>query len=745
MSRYCSGRDLSPVLNAAQSWKEKCLLGRGSVFGDESLWNAENSKELYRLWKTYYEDGEDRRTQPKDFAETLLSYCDAKDKKELLAKLVAEAYWVIYLCPYKRISVETKKDRIRSAWKLSGEELEESHFYLSDQMLLGVGSAGQRFNHSFWSEFGYFADVLAHLLSMESDERKSLVNDGWKFSEWLEGFSGDTDSGWGKPQFRHMLLFLLFPDEFERVFSDRQRKAIAIAFNSNSQDIETMSPHDLDVLLLETRQKKEMEMGRPIDWYEESLRSKWDQKTKISEEGQGREGDSNLLGGRLEIIDSDMAKNIIFYGPPGTGKTYTLNQLKTDYITKKTEASERDRLAAILRPLTWWQVAALVLAQANRAVEVIEIAKHEWVEIKGELTPSNENVKPTLWSVLLGRSSEVEKPTHPIIFDRSKNNSGRWEWQLSADWKNDVPEVEELQKQLIETLGASTVGDISRYEYVTFHQSYGYEDFVEGIRPVQGEGGQEVSYRIEPGVFKQICFYAKQDPNRRYAIFIDEINRGKISKIFGELITLLEPDKRARYSKDGVLESGMELTLPYSKESFGVPENLDVYATMNTADRSIVLMDTALRRRFKFKELMPAPKVIKGENGDGTIDGGEDGRIDLRKLLEAINKRIQFLRDRDHVLGHSYFMEVKFFEDLRRVFSDEILPLLQEYFYEDWRKIQIVFRDIGDNGQPSEHQIVCGKEVKGLDVIGFDHDDYEDQVVYSVNEISSAAIRKIYE
>lgn len=740
MSRYCSGRDLSPVLDAAQSWKEKCLLGGGSVFGDESIWSVENAEELFRLSHLYYSN-EKLWVKPEDFAEALLSLCDKSDEKELLAKLIAEMYWVMYLSPYKLLKIETKKNRIRNAWNLSAEvEIDTSHVYLSEEILQGAGNPGKKFNIEFWREFKYFISLLVKLLPLESGEKETLLNDGWKFSKWLDGIP-DRKS----VQFRHMLLFLLFPDEFDRVFSDKDRKDIAIAFNLDSEGIEEMSQCDLDKLLLETRQKKEREKGQPIDWYDEEMEPKWKKGVKVSEGGRDYEGDSDFPGNHLEIIDSDMAKNIIFYGPPGTGKTYSLNQLKTGYVTKKAEASESDRLAAILGPLTWWQVAALVLAEVNKAVEVIEIAKHEWVEIKGKLTPSNENVKPTLWSVLHGRSLEAEKPTHPIIFVRSKNKSGRWEWQLSADWKNDVPEVEELLEQLRKTLNASAARDIFRYEYVTFHQSYGYEDFVEGIRPVQGEGGQEVNYRIEPGVFKQICFRAKQDPDRRYAIFIDEINRGKISKIFGELITLLEPDKRARYSKDGVLESGMELTLPYSKESFGVPRNLDVYATMNTADRSIVLMDTALRRRFKFEELMPDVKLIKGGSGNGTIDDGQGGDIDLRKLLEAINKRIQFLRDRDHVIGHSYFMGVKSFENLRRVFSDEILPLLKEYFYEDWRKIQIVLRDIGGDGQPNEHQIVHGERIRELDAIGFDHDDYEDQVVYSENEISPASIRKIYE
>ena len=740
MSRYCSSvRDIAPILQAAQSWKEKCLLRGNSVFGDEPLWSMENLKELLRLSRLYYED-EDRWASPADFAEALLSPCDVGDKQALLAKLVAEMYWVIYLCPYKLIKVETKKDRIRDAWSLSGEELDGSHRYLSEEVLHGVGNPGAKFNIAFWREFKYLISVLVELLPLEGDERKNLLNDGWEFSKWLEDIP-DGES----VQFRHMLLFLLFPDEFERVFSDKDRKSIAMVFNPNLKSIKGMSLHDLDKLLFETRQKQEEERGQPIDWYEESIQSEWKKKSKISGEDQNHEHDSTILQNNTETAAPEVAKNVIFYGPPGTGKTYQLNQLKTNYITEEAKASEIDRLEKILKPLTWWQVVALVLARLDKAVEVSEIAEHEWVEIKSKLTPSNDNVKPTLWGALLTRFPEAEKPIHPVIFARGQSKRGRWEWKLGEDWKYDIPEIETLLGQLSEESNAPTIGNISRYEYVTFHQSYGYEDFVEGIRPVPSEDNQEVNYRVEPGVFKRICAHAKKDPDRRYAIFIDEINRGKISKIFGELITLLEPDKRARYSRDGVLESGMELTLPYSKESFGVPANLDVYATMNTADRSIVLMDTALRRRFEFKELMPAAKFIKGESGDGTIDDGEGGRIDLRKLLESINKRIQFLCDRDRMIGHSYFTEVKSFGDLQQAFSLKILPLLQEYFYEDWRRIQMVFRDIGAGGQPSEHQIVCGREVRELDVIGFDHDDYEDQVDYSVNKISSVAIRKIYE
>lgn len=243
-----------------------------------------------------------------------------------------------------------------------------------------------------------------------------------------------------------------------------------------------------------------------------------------------------------------------------------------------------------------------------------------------------------------------------------------------------------------------------RISFTTFHQSYGYEEFIEGIKPIIDENKQDIGYTIEPGVFKRFCDNAKsitristgiestviEENTEPYVFIIDEINRGNISKIFGELITLIESTKRA-----GMPEAASAI-LPYSGDEFSVPSNVYILGTMNTADRSIALMDTALRRRFQFVEMMPDSDVLRKIHADKVED------LDVAAMLDKINERIEYLYDREHTIGHAFFTDLKddaTLEKLQSIFEKSVIPLLQEYFYEDYQKIQLV---LGDNAKSDD-------------------------------------------
>ena len=211
-----------------------------------------------------------------------------------------------------------------------------------------------------------------------------------------------------------------------------------------------------------------------------------------------------------------------------------------------------------------------------------------------------------------------------------------------------------------------------RIVFVTFHQSMSYEDFIEGIKPKTEDG--KITYEVKDGIFKKLCEKAKDNNTQitqNYVMIIDEINRGNVANIFGELISLIEDDKRCGASEELCAE------LPYSHDIFSVPKNVYIIGTMNTADRSVEALDSALRRRFTFKEMMPKSELVPEENN-------------VRSIFKIINQRIEVLKDREHQIGHSYFMGVEKEDDLKDVFYDKIIPLLQEYFYGDYEKIQLV-------------------------------------------------------
>ncbi|MGH2884499.1 MAG: McrB family protein, partial [Solirubrobacteraceae bacterium] len=232
--------------------------------------------------------------------------------------------------------------------------------------------------------------------------------------------------------------------------------------------------------------------------------------------------------------------------------------------------------------------------------------------------------------------------------------------------------------------GETEVGPLTR---VTFHPSYTYEDFVEGYkpRPTDGRGGLELELR--DGIFKRICRAAEDDP-RPYLLLIDEINRGNVPKIFGELVTLLELDKR-----------GISVLLPYSGETFSIPSNVFIVGTMNTADRSIRLLDAALRRRFAFIELLPDPEVLQGAAVD---------RLALDAFLLELNQRILKYVGREKQIGHSFFLDregkpITESEDFVAHFLSEVLPILQEYAFEDYT---LLGQLLGDGVVDTELQVI---------------------------------------
>ena len=277
-----------------------------------------------------------------------------------------------------------------------------------------------------------------------------------------------------------------------------------------------------------------------------------------------------------------------------------------------------------------------------------------------------------------------------------------------------------------------------RISFTTFHQSYGYEEFIEGIKPIIDENKQDIGYTIEPGVFKKFCDNAKsitrtstgiestviEENTEPYVFIIDEIKRGNISKIFGELITLIESTKRA-----GMYEAASAI-LPYSGDEFSVPSNVYILGTMNTADRSIALMDTALRRRFQFVEMMPDSDVLRKIHADKVED------LDVAAMLDKINERIEYLYDREHTIGHAFFTDLKddaTLEKLQSIFEKSVIPLLQEYFYEDYQKIQLV---LGDNAKSDDSlKFIIDEKVVAKNIFKGNVEDVIDlpEKKYSIN------------
>ena len=392
----------------------------------------------------------------------------------------------------------------------------------------------------------------------------------------------------------------------------------------------------------------------------------------------------NIINGLTSIIDNgnnpgNSSKNIplnqILYGPPGTGKTYnTVN--KAIKITNPDFDLKQNR--------------EILKEEFNRLVKIGQIVFttfHQSMSYEDFI----EGIKP------LKPKNEGDNVNYDILPGIFKKICG------DAKTPNQIS-FEEAYNQLKEKLSNGEILDLvtpTGYKYsVSLNSNNNLTLYTGGVKDkAQGtltkENIQkcisEENIQWYKGYFLGVIDFLKKEYNyttdnsefKNYVLIIDEINRGNVSQIFGELITLIEEDKRLGNNE------ALEITLPYSKETFGVPPNLYIIGTMNTADRSVEALDTALRRRFSFQEMPSNPDLIKTEgvlkDANGVLEG-----IDLVKLLGIINNRLEKLLDKDHLIGHSYFMNIKTVEELEVVFRNKVIPLLQEYFYGDYGKIGLV-------------------------------------------------------
>lgn len=362
--------------------------------------------------------------------------------------------------------------------------------------------------------------------------------------------------------------------------------------------------------------------------------------------------------------------NQILYGPPGTGKTYkTIN--KAVAIANPNFDLNQDR--------------EFVRDEYNRLVKIGQIvfttfhqsmSYEDFVEgIKPHKTDENE----VFYEVDKGLFKSVcEKATEKKV----KSNN------FSVIYAKLLAEIEKSpdSKIVLETISQAKEFTIYKNskENIKFHANT--EKAYEGVVKKEiiehylstGEALDWPSYTksISKYISEKYSYsQAEETVSKNFVLIIDEINRGNVSQIFGELITLIEESKRVGNSEE------LKVTLPYSKKEFGVPSNLYIIGTMNTADRSVESLDTALRRRFSFEEMMPDLEILKDI---------EIGGINMKNLLSTINKRVEVLLDRDHTIGHSYFLNLRSEADIKNTFKNNIIPLLQEYFYGDYEKIGMI-------------------------------------------------------
>lgn len=421
----------------------------------------------------------------------------------------------------------------------------------------------------------------------------------------------------------------------------------------------------------------------------------------------------------MSDMPSTYPLNIIYTGVAGTGKTYQLLQIAKQYTDQLPVADNAALLTQLLEGLSWREVMCLVFLDLQQhqqdLVRVPEILVHDFFVAKAAHNARDKNLSNTAWSILQLHSAkdsqtvEYKNRASQAYFD--KDDSGAWYL---------LPESQSLLAALAQQLAEFRQAQRdnqplqhTRFSMVSFHQAYGYEEFVEGIRPMLGAASQtgqgsphtQMHYDIQDGAFLQLCQRAAKDPAQRYAMLIDEINRANVSRVFGELLSLIELDKRIGQP------NVMQVQLAYSNRPFSVPANVDIYATMNTQDHSLAPLDMALRRRFRFIDCPPRPELLPSlpiSTGDTPPDHtvqveAQIAYIDLAGILVGLNRRIVQTLGQEAQLGHAFLMSVQSVAQLQHALVTQLIPQLVQATGGQVGILQYLFCD--DN-QPYRSQFI---------------------------------------